>query len=263
MSPLKNLILTIVFISITIKSASQNVDFCGTVNYTQIVNFDFEYLENYLLTFSGSESLYEEVEIKTSNTTKKTLNSDLGTTNAIIGGRKNTTAKFYYNNKVSFYFKDNFSDEVLFVKENSFSWNWNLHNETKKIGKFISNKATIKFRGREYIAWYTNDIPLPYGPWKFQGLPGLILEVYDIDEVFHIVPNKITLDNKNKCEISLNKEAFQNTLNIKNYLKRKEEIIENIFAEMSSRLPKGSKPLKLNKNCKDCKQEIERFNEDN
>ena len=94
-------------------------------------------------------------------------------------------------------------------------------------------------------------------------MPGLILEVYDIDEVFHIVPNKITLDNKNKCEISLNKEAFKNTLNIKNYLKRKEEIIENIFAEMSSRLPKGSKPLKLNKNCKDCKQEIERFNEDN
>lgn len=40
-------------------------------------------------------------------------------------------------------------------------------------------KATLSFRGRNWTAWYATDIPLPYGPWKFQGLPGLIMEMED------------------------------------------------------------------------------------
>lgn len=56
---------------------------------------------------------------------------------------------------------------------------WQLTHETKKIGKHLVYKATAHFRGRDYTAWFTTDVPLPYGPWKLQGLPGLILEAYD------------------------------------------------------------------------------------
>ncbi|MCI4666846.1 MAG: GLPGLI family protein [Bacteroidia bacterium] len=56
---------------------------------------------------------------------------------------------------------------------------WKLLNGIKKIGKFTCHKAETSFRGRTYTAWYTKDIPVPYGPWKFNGLPGLILEVED------------------------------------------------------------------------------------
>lgn len=40
-------------------------------------------------------------------------------------------------------------------------------------------KATCTFSGRNYVAWYTESIPLPYGPYLFGGLPGLIMEIHD------------------------------------------------------------------------------------
>lgn len=42
-------------------------------------------------------------------------------------------------------------------------------------------KTVTTFRGRDYIAWYAPEITLPYGPYKFCGLPGLILCIYDTD----------------------------------------------------------------------------------
>ena len=44
--------------------------------------------------------------------------------------------------------------------------------------------AKISFRGRDYKAFYTEKIPIPEGPWKFYGLPGLILHVKSEDESF-------------------------------------------------------------------------------
>ncbi len=57
--------------------------------------------------------------------------------------------------------------------------NWQIFAEQRKIGKFQCQKAQALFRGRNYTAWFAPEIPLNDGPWKLQGLPGLILEVYD------------------------------------------------------------------------------------
>ncbi|MDR0825000.1 MAG: GLPGLI family protein [Prevotella sp.] len=56
---------------------------------------------------------------------------------------------------------------------------WKLGTETVVICNYQCKKATTLFRGRNYTAWYTPDIPMNNGPWKFQGLPGLILRVED------------------------------------------------------------------------------------
>ncbi len=61
---------------------------------------------------------------------------------------------------------------------------WTIQEETKKISNFDCQKAIITFRGRHYTAWFTAQIPSNDGPWKFYGLPGLILEIYDdVEEV--------------------------------------------------------------------------------
>ena len=57
---------------------------------------------------------------------------------------------------------------------------WTLTDETEEIMGHQCHKATATWRGREWNAWYS-DIPVDAGPWKFQGLPGLILKVEDTE----------------------------------------------------------------------------------
>jgi GLPGLI family protein len=75
-----------------------------------------------------------------------------------------------------------FLGKQFYVKETTPKLNWKIEKETKKIGSFICKKATVFFRGRNYIAWFTTEIALPFGPWKLNGLPGIILEAYDTNK---------------------------------------------------------------------------------
>lgn len=47
---------------------------------------------------------------------------------------------------------------------------------TSQILGFTCHFATTTFRGRKWNVWFTEGIPLPYGPWKLCGLPGIILD---------------------------------------------------------------------------------------
>ncbi len=57
---------------------------------------------------------------------------------------------------------------------------WKLVSGDSIINNMPCKKATCYYAGRKYIAWYTEKIPLPYGPYVFQGLPGLIMDVRDV-----------------------------------------------------------------------------------
>ncbi|KPH14635.1 GLPGLI family protein [Chryseobacterium sp. ERMR1:04] len=59
------------------------------------------------------------------------------------------------------------------------SQDWKLTNEKKKVKSLNLQKATAHWGGRNWIAWFTSDIPFQEGPYKFHGLPGLIVELYD------------------------------------------------------------------------------------
>lgn len=61
---------------------------------------------------------------------------------------------------------------------------WSLCNEKCEILGYECQKATCLFRGRNYIAWFAPLIPVQHGPWKFGGLPGLILKVSDTQNIY-------------------------------------------------------------------------------
>ena len=70
-------------------------------------------------------------------------------------------------------------------KENDFildslpEMNWVISSVEKniEIQGFKCREATLKFRGSTFVAYFTDEIPVSFGPWKFSGLPGLILKI--------------------------------------------------------------------------------------
>jgi len=87
----------------------------------------------------------------------------------------------YYKTTPSYDYINNLSSDYYIYKK-EVNLKWNLTDEKKKIGAFNVQKATTEYGGRHWIAWFSQDIPYPYGPYIFNGLPGLILEIYDDNE---------------------------------------------------------------------------------
>lgn len=56
---------------------------------------------------------------------------------------------------------------------------WKITSEKLKIGEWNTQKAEADFAGRHWLAWFTTDIPIQDGPYKFHGLPGLIIKLED------------------------------------------------------------------------------------
>ena len=61
-------------------------------------------------------------------------------------------------------------------------FNWKIGSETMKIGEYNTQKATTTFGGRMWTAWFSKDLPMQDGPYKFSGLPGLIVKIEDTDK---------------------------------------------------------------------------------
>ena len=65
------------------------------------------------------------------------------------------------------------------------STKWNITQETKEILGHTCQQATTTLWGRTWNVWFTLDIPVGEGPWLLCGLPGLILEAVDSENLFH------------------------------------------------------------------------------
>ncbi|MFL9835583.1 GLPGLI family protein [Chryseobacterium terrae] len=84
--------------------------------------------------------------------------------------------KFYPDFKINWF--TNIEQTHMIVEEKPVI-KWNIFPETKKIENYNCQKATTKFGGRTWEAWFSKDLPFPDGPYKFYGLPGLIVKLED------------------------------------------------------------------------------------
>lgn len=71
-----------------------------------------------------------------------------------------------------------------YCSENFPMQKWEIGNETTTVCGYVCQRATCMFRGRRFTAWFSKEIPARYGPWKFGGLPGLILKAEDSDRLY-------------------------------------------------------------------------------
>ncbi len=111
---------------------------------------------------------------------------------SIIRGKKKGKNSLYWNDiqYADLFFKDGRVTEYVTMPmwmdryncqftEDCPPQQWTLHVETQTILGHKCQKATCHWRGRDYVAWFASDIPVRRGPWRFNGLPGLILKIYD------------------------------------------------------------------------------------
>jgi GLPGLI family protein len=68
------------------------------------------------------------------------------------------------------------------VEEEMPAISWKISSDTASFGGMRCQKATAHFKGRDYTAWFAPEMPFHAGPWKLNGLPGLILEAYDANK---------------------------------------------------------------------------------
>ncbi|TCP28159.1 GLPGLI family protein [Tenacibaculum skagerrakense] len=171
--------------------------------------------KTYNLYFKNNESIFkEEKRLKVDNSRKK---MDLV---SIFAGK----GKYYYNRK---------SNEILIEKEvigedfivkSSPDYNWNLTQETKKIGNYNCYKATttqivITEKGEKkekpIVAWYSPDLPISFGIKDFQGLPGATIFLNEQTIIYSLSEVKFNfLDEDNEVsKPTKGKEITQSELN--------------------------------------------------
>ncbi len=56
---------------------------------------------------------------------------------------------------------------------------WEITDNTDTIKGYPVVQATCLYHGRKWNAWFTTELPWSDGPWKFTGLPGLIIKITD------------------------------------------------------------------------------------
>lgn len=102
---------------------------------------------------------------------------------------------------------------------------WKLLDEHQMINGYDCRKATGLFGGRIWTVWYAIDIPIASGPWKLNGLPGLILMASDNDFCFECV----SLVKNNKSIIQYVYRNMQDLKTLQNYLKYERNCYEHPY----------------------------------
>lgn len=99
----------------------------------------------------------------------------------------------------SLYNRDFYNATSYYYEEALPEFEWRVNDEiSDTIIGYPCKTAECSFRGRHWKVWFSEELPMPYGPWKFHGLPGMILKAEDISGAHKFVAEEIV---DNKCQI--------------------------------------------------------------
>ena len=142
------------------------------------------------------------------------------------------------------YFKTRLGRDQYTYEEDR-KMDWKILPETVKIGEYEAQKAETTFAGRKWYAWFTQDIPFQDGPYKFKGLPGLIVKVEDAkgDYSFDLQQSKkITefpnFDNRGGNPIKVKRADFEKQEKL--YRKDPVSFVTNSFSQGGAPAPPQS-----------------------
>ena len=141
-----------------------------------------------------------------------------------------------YNNKEIEIIQD-LGTRVFSVPDNFIEKKWELHKESKMVNDIECFKATTTFRGNTWEVWYAPSLPYPYGPWKLNGLPGLILEATSTDGYHTYIAEKIK-NNYPKKEPVIPRNKILKEISFKEYLEYNDYLFNYLFLDKDAPEPK-------------------------
>lgn len=218
---LKNKILTVIFLlffSISFSQAFASDSLRGEFTYLlqykpNTINKDYVYKELFSLQISDKRAFFisdNRLKFDSIFTTQFNNKKD-GAFNVDMRALPPSKFKFLIiqtNDNSQFY---EAAGMTLLSYNSPVINNWKLVDETKVINSILCKKAEVSYKGREWIAWYSTEIPLPYGPYKFSNLPGLIVKITDKtgDYDFELVKSVSSSNLKGKL-VRINKARYHN-----------------------------------------------------
>ena len=229
-------ILTLVLINITAIIFSQNIKVTyirNSLNYADII--EKVYLNNNYK-ISISDSIAAKIyDLPTSSSDVHIKSKDKTYRRIIIHNIKDK----------DLYFTHAFKSQNYLVNDHLPDIKWKIHSkDTKKIGKYLCTKATTTFRGTDFEAYYTNEIPVSLAPFKLSGLPGLVLEMRALGENHNTwtvksieYPYKGTIDYSPKYIKSLKNVSLKKMVAMIDAQNEEDDRIQNSKLE----LPQGVK----------------------
>jgi len=133
---------------------------------------------------------------------------------------------------------------------------WKILKDQQKIGEFNAQKAETNFAGRKWIVWFTTNIPFQDGPYKFRGLPGLIVKIESADKTHNMelkgvkkmTDEQLTASSSPELSILINKPL---DISQSQYVKLMDQYKKDPGQSMREILNRPGVKMKFNVNGKD------------
>jgi len=194
------------------------------IEYTQFLGSQ---ITNATLFYNNNESIYffgNETKIDTTSLNMTyVVTDDIG---SVI--YKNKKEKKLFTRIAS-------KDEVVLITDNFPNLSWTITHETKKTSNIILTKAFVNFRGRNYIAWFSEQLPGNNGPLKMGNLPGTILELETEDGFLNIKFDKITYNIPEPTQLDKILNKYDRIVTQKQWVFEVKEILENFRAKLMAK----------------------------
>ena len=136
--------------------------------------------------------------------------------------------------------------DPISVKDDWVKINWTKKKSKKSILGYSCQLAIGEFRGRVYEVWFTDEIPLPYGPWKLYGLPGIIVEATDLRNQIKFTATEICYP----CELSqenLHMVIENEHLSMQSYVNLQDNLLKEVELEMQKQIDSITKSKGIGK----------------
>lgn len=159
------------------------------------LNRDKPFVENMLLVIGKNASVYTSYDkinrdLEMQKQMAEQIKAQAGSGQMQI--KMNTTSNkpisnidyYLFAQEGKFFTKERVFNNYL-VEEPTPKIDWKISKDTASFSGVKCQKATAHFKGRNWIAWFASELPFQSGPWKLNGLPGLIVEAYDDKKDVH------------------------------------------------------------------------------